>query len=75
MLACKSCLKRLNPNKYGSEKYDEELRSLRLENVRLKKKLDAAKQCVFAVADALRRGNGNDWAEEAIEEYEQKWGV
>lgn len=34
------------------------------------KRLDEAEQCIYAIEDALNRGNDNDWAREAIEEYE-----
>ena len=37
----------------------------------LAEQLDKAEQCIYAIEDALDRGNDNDWAREAIEEYEK----
>lgn len=33
--------------------------------------LDKAEKCIYAIEDALDRGNDNDWAREAIAEYEK----
>ena len=32
--------------------------------------LDKAERCIYAIEDALDRGNDNDWAREAISEWE-----
>lgn len=40
------------------------------ENERLKTELAKAEQCILAVEDALDRGTDNDYAREAIEQYE-----
>lgn len=37
----------------------------------LAEQLDKAEQCIYAIEDALDRGNDNDWAREAIAEYEK----
>lgn len=37
----------------------------------LAEQLDRAEQCIYAIEDALDRGNDNDWAREAIAEYER----
>lgn len=37
----------------------------------LAEQLDRAEQCIYAIEDALNRGNDNDWAREAIAEYER----
>lgn len=36
---------------------------------RLQKQLSLAEECIVKIEDALYRGGRNDWAEEAIEEY------
>lgn len=36
----------------------------------LAEQLDEAEKCIYAIEDALDRGNDNDWAREAIAEYE-----
>ena len=33
-------------------------------------RLNEAEQCIYAIEDALDRGNDNDWAREAIYDYE-----
>lgn len=33
-------------------------------------RLNEAEKCIYAIEDALDRGNDNDWAREAIAEYE-----
>lgn len=38
----------------------------------LAKRLDEAEKCIYAIEDALDRGNDNDWAREAIAEYEER---
>lgn len=38
----------------------------------LARRLDEAEQCIYAIEDALDRGNDNDWAREAIAEYEER---
>ena len=38
----------------------------------LAERLDKAEQCIYAIEDALDRGNDNDWAREAIAEYEDR---
>ena len=35
-------------------------------------RLDEAEKCIYAIEDALDRGNDNDWAREAIAEYEER---
>lgn len=37
----------------------------------LAERLDAAEECIYAIEDALDRGNNNDWAREAIAKYEK----
>ena len=36
----------------------------------LAEQLDKAEQCIYAIEDALDRGNDNDWARDAIHEWE-----
>lgn len=74
VLACKSVLKRLNPAEYGKESLTlaAQVKELEEEIARLKKKLNAAENCIWEVEDHLQRGQGNDWAEEAIERYEKE---
>lgn len=38
----------------------------------LAKRLDEAEKCIYTIEDALDRGNDNDWAREAIAEYEER---
>lgn len=40
------------------------------ENKRLEAELTRATECIWSVEDALNRGTDNDWAREAIEQYE-----
>lgn len=37
--------------------------------VELRKELDAAKNCIYKIEDALNRGSDNDYARQAIEEW------
>ena len=36
----------------------------------LAEQLDKAERCIYAIEDALDRGNDNDWARDAIHEWE-----
>lgn len=36
-------------------------------------RLDRAERCIYDIEDALNRGTDNDWAREAIEEYEKEY--
>lgn len=36
----------------------------------LAEQLDRAEQCIYDIEDALDRGSDNDWAREAIAQYE-----
>lgn len=36
----------------------------------LAEQLDKAERCIYAIEDALDRGNDNDWARDAINEWE-----
>lgn len=38
----------------------------------VKKKMDAAIDCIYKIEDALDRGNDNDWAREHISEWESQ---
>jgi hypothetical protein len=38
----------------------------------LSRRLDEAEQCIYDIEDALDRGNDNDWAREAIAQYEER---
>lgn len=51
------------------ESYFVEEAADRLEQMQTK--LDAAESCIYAVEDALDRGANNDWAREAIREWEE----
>lgn len=45
---------------------------LRLKLEQVKKKRDAAINCIYKIEDALDRGNDNDWAREHISEWESQ---
>lgn len=67
---------KLNATIAGQETLQKTLAEKSAEVERLKKRLHLAETCIDEVEDALYRGSGNDWAEQAVENYNnllKKW--
>ena len=64
---CKNALptKDINDLKEALKKAQKEITNLKIE-------LEYATDCIDEIEDALNRGNHNDWAENAINEYRRR---
>lgn len=52
--------------------FQAENKKLRLKLEQVKKKMDAAIDCIYKIEDDLDRGNDNDWAREHISEWKSQ---
>lgn len=51
--------------------YTEKISFLENQILKLNRRVELAESCIFAVEDALDRGDDNSWAREAIDRWER----